>query len=263
MGYGSSETSTEAPRHDRSDAAGLVAVVVRRTARHVAATAHESRRAIAQVFTPAPVARFMAARVARIGEEFHFIDAGAGVGVLAAALCERIAGLAKPRQVTAELYETDPAVIPLLRETMRECRKVLTDAGHDLTVSYHDEDFVLRRPAASLYAPEPRTAYADVVLMNPPYAKLAKDSPQARAFAEIVHGQPNVYALFMAAAICRLSFPSAASRTIFARAACRAGTVRLRDQAVSVRRSSWVNVISTARRMGSVLLQKMKPAKRR
>jgi len=143
----------------------------------------------------------MAARVANIGEEFHFIDAGAGVGVLAAAMCERIAALPKPRIVTAELYETDPAVLPVLRETMKDCRKVLAENGHDLTVTLHDEDFVLRRPAASLYVPSPRTAYADVVLMNPPYAKLAKDSPQARAFAEIVHGQPNVYALFMAAAV--------------------------------------------------------------
>ncbi len=143
----------------------------------------------------------MAARVARIGEEFTFIDAGAGVGVLAAAMCERIAGLAKPRRVTAELYENDAAVLPALRQTIAECRKALAARGHHLDATVHEEDFVLRRPAASLYAPSPRTGYADVVLMNPPYAKLAKASPQARAFAEIVHGQPNVYALFMAAAV--------------------------------------------------------------
>jgi len=68
-------------------------------ARHIAATAAHDRRAIAQVFTPAPVARFMAARASRIGDEFTFIDAGAGVGVLVAAMCERIAGLPKPRRV--------------------------------------------------------------------------------------------------------------------------------------------------------------------
>jgi adenine-specific DNA-methyltransferase len=179
----------------------LVASVVRRTARHVAQTAQDDRRAIAQVFTPAPVARFMAARVGHIGEALTFIDAGAGVGVLAAALCERIAALPKPRTVHAELYETDPTVLPLLRETMRDCRAALAEHGHELTVSVHDEDFVLRRPTTSLYSPTPRSGYADAVLMNPPYAKLAKNSPQARAFAEIVHGQPNVYALFMAAAV--------------------------------------------------------------
>jgi adenine-specific DNA-methyltransferase len=197
---GTDTLNARASRPETEDA-GLVASVVGRTARHVAATADKDRKAIAQVFTPASVARFMAARASRIGEEFTFIDAGAGVGVLAAAMCERIAGLPKPRRVVAELYETDPAVLPVLRQTIAECRKVLAANGHYLEATVHDEDFVLRRPAASLYAPAPRTGYADVVLMNPPYAKLAKDSPQARAFAEIVHGQPNVYALFMAAAV--------------------------------------------------------------
>lgn len=193
MGYGCTGSG--------SDTAGLMAGVARRTARHVAATADKDRRAISQVFTPALVARFLASRVATIGEEFHFIDAGAGVGVLAAAMCERIAALPEPRRVHAELYETDPAVLPALRETMSECGRVLAESGHELSVTVHDEDFVLRRPAPTLYSPKPRMEYADVVLMNPPYSKLAKDSPQARAFAEIVHGQPNVYALFMAAAV--------------------------------------------------------------
>jgi len=179
----------------------LIASVVARTVRHIAATAAHDRRAIAQVFTPASVARFMAARASRVGEEFTFIDAGAGVGVLAASLCERIAAMPKPRRVVAELYETDPNVLPVLRQTIAECRKSLAAAGHHLDATLHEEDFVLRRPVASLYAPSARTEYADVVIMNPPYAKLAKDSPQARAFAEIVHGQPNVYALFMAAAV--------------------------------------------------------------
>jgi adenine-specific DNA-methyltransferase len=36
--------------------------------------------------------------------------------------------------------------------------------------------------------------------MNPPYLKVAKDSMHAQALADIVHGQPNMYALFMAQA---------------------------------------------------------------
>lgn len=201
MIYGGTDISTAVQRRTPAEGDGLVTGVVERTARHIARTADHDRRAIAQVFTPASVARFMAARASRIGEEFTFIDAGAGVGVLAAAMCERIAGLPKPRRVTAELYETDSAVLPALRQTIADCRKALAANGHHLDATVHEEDFVLRRPSASLYSASSRTGYADVVLMNPPYAKLAKDSPQARAFAEIVHGQPNVYALFMAAAV--------------------------------------------------------------
>ena len=185
----------------RSNVGDLLAGVAARTRGYVETTSEQSRRNLAQIFTPASVARFMAARASRIGDEFTFIDAGAGIGVLTAALCERIAAMPRPRRVVAELYETDANVLPALRQTVSDCQTALAAGGHRLEVSIHEEDFVLRRADPSLYAQSPRTGYADVVLMNPPYAKLAKHSPQARAFAEIVHGQPNVYALFMAAAV--------------------------------------------------------------
>lgn len=179
----------------------LLTGVATRTAHHVARTGDGARRAISQIFTPGQVARYMAGRATITGDRFTFIDAGAGVGVLTAAMCERISGMADPRRVVAELYETDVNVLPVLRQTVADCRDALAAAGHHLEATIVEEDFVLRRSAASLYMPVARTGYADVVIMNPPYAKLAKDSAQARAFAEIVHGQPNMYALFMAAAV--------------------------------------------------------------
>jgi adenine-specific DNA-methyltransferase len=38
----------------------------------------------------------------------------------------------------------------------------------------------------------------DIVISNPPYFKLSKADPRARAAERVVHGQPNIYALFMA-----------------------------------------------------------------
>ncbi len=38
----------------------------------------------------------------------------------------------------------------------------------------------------------------DAVITNPPYFKLSKSDPRARAAERVVHGQPNIYALFMA-----------------------------------------------------------------
>jgi len=40
--------------------------------------------------------------------------------------------------------------------------------------------------------------------MNPPYYKIGADSPHAQIMQHIVHGQPNIYALFMALAAERL-----------------------------------------------------------
>jgi adenine-specific DNA-methyltransferase len=35
--------------------------------------------------------------------------------------------------------------------------------------------------------------------MNPPYFKVSKASPYARVMDDVVHGQPNIYAFFLAA----------------------------------------------------------------
>ena len=44
----------------------------------------------------------------------------------------------------------------------------------------------------------------DIVIGNPPYFKISRTDPRALALAEVVHGQPNIYALFMAASVARL-----------------------------------------------------------
>ncbi len=174
--------------------------VVARTSRHVSLTCDVARRSAGQVFTPPSVATFMADQISSIGPHFRFVDAGAGIGVLSAAVCERIAAFDEPREIHADLYETDHAVLPALTETMSICRRTLEERGHQLTFSVHNEDFVLGRSDDSLFEGR-KMSVADAVIMNPPYLKLAKGSPQARMFPEVVHGQPNLYALFMAAAV--------------------------------------------------------------
>jgi len=175
--------------------------VLARTRRHVSLTSDKTRRTMGQIFTPLAVAQLMANWIEPIRREFRFIDAGAGVGMLTAAVCERVASFDESRIIHADAYETDIAVLPALRETMHQCEQFLVGRGHRFTFVIHEDDFVLRRPRASLFSADAHDAVADVVIMNPPYLKLPKDAPQARAFAELIHGQPNLYALFMAAAV--------------------------------------------------------------
>ena len=44
----------------------------------------------------------------------------------------------------------------------------------------------------------PRNEEFDVVISNPPYFKIGKADPCATAASIVVHGQPNIYALFIA-----------------------------------------------------------------
>ena len=74
----------------KSKPVDLMAFAAALQKRHEAATTVESRKEKGQVFTPAGVCRFMAGLFTRIPDRFRLLDAGAGVGSLAAAFCERV-----------------------------------------------------------------------------------------------------------------------------------------------------------------------------
>ena len=56
----------------------------------------------------------------------------------------------------------------------------------------------------NLFSTSDEASAFDIIIANPPYFKLPKSDPRARAAEAIVHGQPNIYALFMAFAAARL-----------------------------------------------------------
>lgn len=157
----------------------------------------DDRRELGQFFTPPEVASFMAELALPVGPDVRILEPGAGTGVLTAAVCERLVGRAKTVHIDA--YELHPRLAKV-------CEQVLTDtaewlADHDIacTFAVRRGDFVLEN--ASFLQPslfnEHRERY-DLAIANPPYFKLLKDDRRARAAAHIVHGQPNIYAIFMA-----------------------------------------------------------------
>lgn len=154
-----------------------------------------------QFFTPSAVARFMASLLRTPGHSTVVLDPGAGTGILSAAVCERFLALRTPRKLHFQLYENDRSLVPVLGQALDRCRSTLRDAGHDMTYEVMNQDFILSlaRPA-SLFARPQSPRIFDVAIMNPPYFKLSKGSAHARVMAGVVHGQPNIYALFMALA---------------------------------------------------------------
>lgn len=172
--------------------------------RYEATTTREERKQRGQVFTPPSVAKFMADLFSRFPKQVKVLDPGAGTGTLAAAVCERVLRLRSPRTVQMVLYETDARITPLLEENMNHCQSVLRTAGHHLTFDIRDQDFILSNPHAleqpTLFGPLADSEAFDVAIMNPPYFKIQKSSAYARIMERIVHGQPNIYALFMAVA---------------------------------------------------------------
>ena len=159
------------------------------------------RKQHGQVFTPPEVARFMASLFGTFPERCRLLDPGAGPGALSAAVCERVLRLRSPRRLELHAFETEPALAQLLKRNLENCRRRLSDAGHSLCYTIHEEDFISATASyldrRLLFDKPSISDDFDGVMMNPPYFKVRKDSATAKLMARIVHGQPNAYAFFL------------------------------------------------------------------
>jgi len=186
--------------HRETASEDLVDFAAQQQRRFDALTSPDQRKQRGHFGTPPGIAQFMAAMFSEIPEGTVWIlDPGAGVGTLAAALCQRILQGNSSQALHVELWENDPSLIPILEETMRCSQQALRDAGHPMEFVIRQEDFILANTRRTLFdgGREPAFQWA---ILNPPYFKLRKESPQAQAMGHVVHGQPNVYALFAAVA---------------------------------------------------------------
>jgi len=188
-----------------SRASGLLDYALNLQHRYEQRTSIKERKQKGQYFTPPEVCSFMAGLFTEpASDTYRFLDPGAGIGSLTAALCERLAHPGGHRRIEAHLFENHPEMLPYLRQVMDYCCNALEQAGHSLTVHIHEQDFILDAAATvqgtpGLFHNATRLEPLDAVIMNPPYFKLKKNSEHARVMQAVVHGQPNIYAFFLAA----------------------------------------------------------------
>jgi adenine-specific DNA-methyltransferase len=150
--------------------------------------------------TPTAIAKFMAGMFSKVPHgTVRILDPGAGVGTLSAAVCERILKLKSPRRLEIELWETNPKLVTHLHRTMDRCRASLAENGHQLDYTVCIADFILAHTQKTLFKDGPNSSF-HLIILNPPYNKVRKESAQAKAMEHVVRGQPNMYAFFMAVA---------------------------------------------------------------
>jgi adenine-specific DNA-methyltransferase len=162
----------------------------------------EKRKSSGQFFTPAQVARFMANMLDIKGNHIRLLDPGAGIGILSAALCERLADRSNSLTLTIDAYENDSELLPFLKAVLESCKNTLGTKDINMAYNIHEQDFILYNEAYvnrnnHLWAGKEPILY-DFVIANPPYYKLNKNSPHAAVMSDYVCGQPNIYTLFMA-----------------------------------------------------------------
>lgn len=165
-----------------------------------AATSLRMRKERGHFGTAPAIADFMAELLSQIPPgPVRILDPGAGVGTLSAAVCQRVLQQCNPHHLVFELWENDPRLEPYLRTTLKKCQRALKGAGHEMQFTIQAGDFVLEHANPSLFGQAPAASF-DLAIMNPPYFKIRRDAECARAMAHVVHGQPNIYVLFLAVA---------------------------------------------------------------
>jgi adenine-specific DNA-methyltransferase len=166
---------------------------------YLASTSVNYRKQKGQYFTPPEIASFMAKLADSTSTHTtRILDPGAGTGILACAVCELIVSKSHAKRIHIDAYENDSALLKLLYRSLLHASRWAQERGVRLTFDVLDTDFVLsacRLAARSKFHPY------DVIISNPPYLKISAADPRSMAMPEIVHGQPNIYALFMAACV--------------------------------------------------------------
>ena len=170
-----------------------------------AGQATDKQRKIHGLFlTPVQAADYMGRRIGATGPKVRILDPAAGAGVLCCAAVEALVSRQpKPDAFELVAYEVDGDLITPLRTVLDHLAAWCRDRhGATVRVRIEATDFILANADAvrpyGLFPSRSQTEGFDAVIANPPYFKIGKSDPRAAAVPEVVHGQPNIYALFMA-----------------------------------------------------------------
>jgi adenine-specific DNA-methyltransferase len=164
----------------------------------------DHRKNFGLYLTPVPVADFIASQVKHAGDSIRILDPAAGAGILLCATVEALMSRAStPRRIEIVAYEVDAALAKVLSDVLAGLRTWAETRGAIVAIEVISADFILEHAAAlrsmgGFFPHITEDRAFDVVIANPPYFKLNKADPRAEAAAAVVHGQPNIYGLFMA-----------------------------------------------------------------
>lgn len=147
-----------------------------------------------QFLTPARTAAFMAGLFPPADGVCRLLDAGAGIGSLAAAFLDRWrSGGLRFQRVELDAFEIDGALHAELTHTLSRYR------SDKLGVTVHAEDFIhaaVDALSGGLFAKSlPRYSHA---ILNPPYKKIASDSAHRLALRRASIETVNLYSAFVA-----------------------------------------------------------------
>jgi len=160
-----------------------------------------SRQAqLGQFFTPVRAAALVASLpdTSRLPTTVRVLDPGAGSGMLTAAVVARLRHERPEVRVSVTAVEKDPALIRHLHATLADCA-----VGGAVDFRIVNADYLLTGTGL-MHDPAVRGPF-DLVVMNPPYGKLAAADTSRLAVAAEHVDAPNLYAAFWALGVASLA----------------------------------------------------------
>ena len=158
------------------------------------ATDAKKKSQFGQFLTPAGTAAFMAGLFPPADGICRLLDAGAGIGSLAAAFLERwCSGGLRFQRVELDAFEIDGSLHVHLAQTLSKYR------SEAFSAKVHSDDFIhaaVDALSGGLFAkPLPRYTHA---ILNPPYKKIGSNSAHRLALRRVGIETVNLYSAFVA-----------------------------------------------------------------
>lgn len=155
------------------------------------------RKEIGQFFTSQAIAEFMASQIIDIdnSDKVSILDPGTGSGILIASAIEYIVNnYSSVKKISITLFENDQLVIGLLKKNISIIKDFCSNKCIELQIDLKIENYIIYNRNNW----KKNIAIYDIVICNPPYKKIKRDSKESIVMEKVIYGQPNLYFLFMA-----------------------------------------------------------------
>ncbi len=169
----------------------MLETIFRNTSEYKNLSTPDEQKMKGQFFTSMNTVKIMGEWYQPNSRKVRVLDPGAGNGSLAASVVKHLVDDCLCDDIEVTYVENDEKVIPVLKKTESLIKKYCQRHGAKCKITIIEDNFILT-DIQGIY---------DVVICNPPYKKIRKDSQESLKMEKYVHGQPNIYALFMAKSV--------------------------------------------------------------
>lgn len=160
----------------------------------------KERKVYGQFFTSKETALFMASmfKILDNKKTLNILDAGAGSGILSAALIQTLQRNTKIENINLVCYENDKNILDLLKNNLNQIK-----ANCIINFNYQiiNDNYITSQSHITTTENSNTDDGFDLIISNPPYIKLTKNAPEALAMPYVCYGAPNLYFLFAAMGI--------------------------------------------------------------